>query len=92
VQQGGQLGASLANCHGLFPSSVLEMISVAEESGRLDNELIRVAAVTEGDLDRELKTAVSLAEPLMLFLIAAFIGTIFIGMVMPIFSLQQHIK
>ncbi len=92
VQQGGQLGASLANCKGLFPSSVLEMVSVAEESGRLDQELIRIANVTETDLDRELKTAVSLAEPLMLFLIAGFIGTIFIGMVLPIFSLQEHIK
>jgi len=92
VQQGGQLGASLADCKGLFPSSVLEMISVAEESGKLDHELIRIANVTEIDLDRELKTAVSLAEPLMLFLIASFIGTIFIGMVLPIFSLQEHIK
>jgi type II secretory pathway component PulF len=92
VQEGGQLGASLADCKGLFPTSVLEMVSVAEESGKLDQELIRIANVTEGDLDRELKTAVSLAEPLMLFLIAAFIGTIFIGMVMPIFSLQEHIK
>jgi len=92
VQQGGQLGASLADCKGLFPSSVLEMISVAEESGKLDQELIRIAAVTETDLDRELKMAVSLAEPLMLFLIAGFIGTIFVGMVLPIFSLQEHIK
>jgi len=92
VQQGGQLGASLAECRGLFPGSVLEMVSVAEESGRLDQELIRIANVTESDLDRELKTAVALAEPLMLFLIAGFIGTIFIGMVLPIFSLQEHIK
>lgn len=92
VQQGGQLGASLADCRGLFPSSVLEMVAVAEESGKLDQELIRIANVTEGDLDRELKTAVAFAEPLMLFLIAAFIGTIFIGMVIPIFTLQQYIK
>ena len=35
---------------------------------------------------------VALAEPLMLFLIAGFIGVIFIGMVIPIFSLQDHIK
>ncbi|HKI68691.1 MAG TPA: type II secretion system F family protein, partial [Verrucomicrobiae bacterium] len=33
VQQGGRLGQSLADCKGLFPGSVLEMISVAEESG-----------------------------------------------------------
>ena len=92
VQQGGQLGASLAECKGLFPSSVLEMVSVAEESGRLDQELIRIANVTEGDLDRQLKTAVAFAEPLLLFFIAAFIGTIFISMVLPIFTMQEHIK
>jgi len=92
VQQGGQLGASLANCSGLFPSSVLEMISVAEESGRLDQELVRIALVTESDLDRELRTAVALMEPLMLFFIAGFIGTIFISMVLPIFTLQDYIK
>jgi len=92
VQQGGQLGASLAESRGLFPNSVVEMISVAEESGRLDQELVRIANVTEGDLDRELKTAVALMEPAMLFFIAAFIGTIFISMVLPIFTLQDYIK
>jgi len=92
VQQGGQLGASLAECKGLFPGSVLEMVSVAEESGKLDVELIRIANVTESDLDRQLKTAVAFTEPLMLFFIAAFIGTIFISMVLPIFTMQEHIK
>ncbi len=92
VQQGGQLGVSLADCKGLFPSSVLEMIAIAEESGRLDQELVRIANVTEGDLDRHLKTAVAFAEPLMLFFIAAFIGTIFISMVLPIFTMQDKIK
>ena len=92
VQEGGQLGASLGDCRGLFPGSVLEMVAVAEESGKLDTELVRIANVTEGDLDRELKTAVAFAEPLMLFLIAGFIGTIFISMVLPIFTMQQYIK
>jgi type II secretory pathway component PulF len=92
VQEGGRLGESLKDCGGLFPSSVLEMISVAEESGKLDTELVRISNVTEGDLDRQLKTAVAFAEPAMLFLIAGFIGTIFIGMLLPIFFLQEHIK
>jgi type II secretory pathway component PulF len=92
VQQGGKLGLSLGECRGLFPSSVVEMISVAEESGRLDGELVRIANVTEGDLDRQLKTAVAFAEPMLLFFIAGFIGTIFISMVLPIFSMQEHIK
>ena len=92
VQQGGRLGQSLAACRSLFPGSVLEMISVAEESGKLDGELVRIAAETETDLDRNLKTAVAFAEPLMLFLIAGFIGVIFIGMLLPVLSMGEYIK
>lgn len=92
VKKGEPLAASLAGCTSLFPGSVLEMITVAEETGRLDQELVRIADVTESDLDQRLKTAVALAEPLMLFLIAGFIGTIFIGMVIPIFTIQDYIK
>jgi type II secretory pathway component PulF len=92
VQQGGRLGQSLADCKMLFTGSVLEMISVAEESGRLDVELVRLAGVTEVDLNRNLQTAVSFAEPMLLFFIAAFIGTIFIGMLLPVLSMSQYIK
>jgi type II secretory pathway component PulF len=92
VQQGGRLGQSLADCKVLFSGSTLEMISVAEESSKLDSELVRIAVVTEADLDRNLKTAVAFAEPVMLFMIAAFIGTIFIGMLLPILSMSEYIK
>lgn len=92
VQQGGRLGQSLADCKNLFPGSVLEMIAVAEESGKLDAELVRIANVTEMDLDRNLKTAVAFAEPAMLFLIAGFIGIIFIGMLLPVLTMGANIK
>jgi type II secretory pathway component PulF len=92
VQQGGRLGQSLADAKYLFPSSILEMISVAEESGRLDVELVRIAVVTENDLDRNLKTAVAFAEPLLLFMIAGFIGTIFVGMLLPVLTMSSNIK
>jgi prepilin-type N-terminal cleavage/methylation domain-containing protein len=89
VQQGGRLGESLADCKNLFPGSVLEMVAVAEESGKLDGELVRIASVTELDLDRNLKTAVAFAEPAMLFLIAGFIGIIFIGMLLPVLTMSE---
>jgi type II secretory pathway component PulF len=92
VKEGKALGPSLSDCRNLFSGSVLEMIAVAEESGRLDQELVRIANVTESDLNRQLQTTVSLAEPALLFFIAGFIGTIFIGMVIPIFTMQDYIK
>jgi type II secretory pathway component PulF len=92
VKKGEALAASMADCRILFPGSALEMIGVAEESGRLATELVRLAGVTEAALDRQLKSAVALMEPLMLFLIAGFIGVIFVGMVIPIFTIQDYIK
>jgi type IV pilus assembly protein PilC len=92
VKKGESLGSSLSQSRVLFGGSTLEMIRVAEESGRLDQELVRLANVTEVTLDRQMKTAVALAEPIMLFAIAGFIGTIFIGMVLPIFTIQDYIK
>ena len=92
VKQGDSLAASLSDCPQLFPASVLEMISVAEETGRLDHELVRLATVADEDLDRQLKMAVALAEPALLFVMAGFIGTIVVGMVLPIFAIQEYIK
>lgn len=92
VQKGNPLAHSLEGCRVLFPASVIEMISVAEESGRLDQELTRLAMAYEEELDRHLKMMVSLIEPLLLFVMAAVVGTVVIGMLLPIFSLQQLIK
>ncbi len=68
------------------------MIAVAEETGRLDKELVRLATAYEGDLDRHLRMLVALAEPLLLFVMAGLIGTVVIGMLLPIFTLQDLIK
>jgi type II secretory pathway component PulF len=73
----------------LFPTSVVEMITVAEETGRLDKELIRLAATFEGELDRQLRMLVALAEPALLMLMAGLIGTIVVAMLLPILNLQE---
>jgi type IV pilus assembly protein PilC len=87
VQRGEPLSKSLAASPRLFPPSVVEMIAVAEETARLDKELLRLASTYETDLDRQLRLLVSIAEPLMLFAMAGFIGTIIIAMLMPVFDL-----
>lgn len=92
LSQGGRLADSLQACGGLFPGSALEIISVAEETGRLEQELVRLADTTEGELDRRLRMAVSLAEPAMLVLMAGVVGGIVVGMVLPIFALQDYIR
>jgi type II secretory pathway component PulF len=92
VQRGTSLAKSLASSKQLFPAAVVEMVAVAEESGRLDKELVRVAAAYEGELDRRLRMLVALAEPALLFVMAAVVGTVVIGMLLPIFTLQDLIR
>ena len=68
------------------------MISVAEETGRLNEELVRLSASYETDLDRHLKILVALAEPILLLFMASGIGTVVISMLLPLFTLQDLIK
>jgi len=58
---------------------------------RLDKELIRLATTNEAELDRRLRMLVTLAEPAMLFIMAAIVGTVVIGMLLPVFTLQEYI-
>ncbi len=89
VQRGQALSKSLANSPRLFPASVVEMVAVAEETGRLDKELMRIATTYEADLDRQLRMLVAVGEPLMLFVMAGVIGTVVVGMLLPILNLQD---
>ncbi len=92
VQMGTALAASLKNCPTLFPQSVIEMISVAEESGRLDKELVRLSETYQKLLDRYLRTLVALMEPMMLLIMGAIVGIVVIGMLLPVFELQDLVQ
>ena len=92
VQRGSALSKALAEGSQLFPPSVIETIAVAEETARLDKELLRVAASYEADLDRQLRMLVAVAEPILLFIMAGVIGTVVVGMLLPIFNLQEIVK
>jgi type II secretory pathway component PulF len=68
------------------------MVAIAEETGRLDKELVRISVTYEADLERRLRTLVSLAEPALLFVMAAIIGTVVLGMLLPVFKLQDLVR
>jgi type II secretory pathway component PulF len=92
VQRGAPLSRSLAVSPQLFPPSVIEMVAVAEETGRLDKELVRLSISYEAELERRLRMLVALAEPLLLIVMASIIGTVVVGMILPVFMLQDMIK
>jgi type IV pilus assembly protein PilC len=92
IRNGSPLATGMAGCPQLFPPSVVEMIAVAEASGRLDKELVRLSETFEEDLDHRLDMLVAQVEPLLLFLMAGIVGTVVMGMLLPIFNLQELIR
>jgi type II secretory pathway component PulF len=92
VRNGAALSAGMAGCPQLFPPSVIEMVSVAEASGRLDAELMRLSTAYEDELDRKLGMLVAMAEPLLLFVMAVLVGGVIVGMLLPVFNLQELIR
>lgn len=80
------LGAS-----GHFPSTVVEMIAVAEESNTLDKVLIEVADDLERRTSRRLDLFVKLLEPLMLLILASIVLFVVIALLMPIIEMGSTI-
>lgn len=91
LEQGGSLGKSLKGAK-LFPSFMSNLISVGEESGRLDDALSEVAASYEKDTDDALNLISSLLEPLMILTMGLVVGFIVVSMLLPIFEINVMVK
>jgi type II secretory pathway component PulF len=87
VTQGSGIAGSLRNSK-TFPPVVVNMIAVGEETGRLDDVLLKVARSYDTEVDRSLKTLTSLIEPLIILALGVVVGFIVIAMLLPIFSID----
>lgn len=74
---------------GIFPTMVLQMASIGEESGSLDHMLGKAAEFYEDEVDEAVKALSSLMEPFIIVILGGLIGGIVVSMYMPIFKLGQ---
>jgi general secretion pathway protein F len=88
VREGKSLSAPLAE-GGLFPEQILAMIAVAEESNQLEKVLLQISDTVERRTNRQVDQAVRLIEPLILCLVAAGIGFLALGLLLPIFTMAS---
>lgn len=87
LEQGGSFGRSLKNSK-VFPLFMSNLITVGEESGRLDEALAEVASSYERDTDEAMRIMVSLLEPLMILGMGLIVGFIVVAMLLPIFEIN----
>lgn len=86
VSTGNSLTVSMQNT-GVFPSMVIQMVSIGEESGALDGMLSKVADFFEQEVDDAVDSLSSLMEPMIMVILGTLIGGIVVAMYLPIFKL-----
>ena len=86
VSTGTALTASMT-ATGVFPTMVLQMAAIGEESGALDHMLAKCAEFYEDEVDEMVKGLSSLMEPFIIVILGVLIGGIVVSMYLPIFKL-----
>lgn len=88
VSTGTALTAAMTNAN-LFPSMVLQMCAIGEESGSIDHMLGKAADFFESEVDDMVAGISSLMEPIIIVILGTVIGGIVVAMYLPIFKLGQ---
>lgn len=88
VSTGTALTAAMSNAN-LFPSMVLQMCAIGEESGSVDHMLAKCADFYEAEVDDMVAGISSLMEPIIIVVLGGVIGGIVVSMYLPIFKLGQ---
>ncbi len=88
VSTGTALTVAMTNSN-LFPSMVLQMCSIGEESGSIDHMLGKAADFYESEVDDMVAGISSLMEPIIIVILGTVIGGIVVAMYLPIFKLGQ---
>jgi type IV pilus assembly protein PilC len=90
VSTGTSLTVSMQES-GVFPSMVVQMVSIGEESGALDSMLGKVADFFEAEVDDAVEALSSLMEPMIMVVLGVLIGGMVIAMYLPIFKIGQAV-
>ena len=90
IGEGRPLGQAMERL-AWVPPVVVQMIAVGEESGELEEMLMRVAEMYEEETEAALKTVLSVMEPVMILFMGGIVGWIVISVLLPIFNMNQFI-
>ena len=85
-------GDAIANAirkTGLFPPIVYHIIATSQVSGNLEEGLVDIADMYDGEVELATKTLTSLLEPLILLCMGAVVGFIVLAVLLPIFDINQ---
>ena len=74
-----------------FPPMIINMVDVGEETGALDNMLIKVADAYEADVDVAVEGLTSILEPILIIVMGVVVGFIVVSLYLPLISIASKI-
>ncbi len=90
VKEGESMVVPMENS-GVFPSMVISMIQVGEETGALPDMMMKVADTYDNEVDTAVEAMTSIIEPILIIFLAIVVGTIVIAMFMPLVSIMDQL-
>jgi type IV pilus assembly protein PilC len=91
VQKGVPLSKVFTDNVAIYPVMVGDMMEVGEETGQLSGMLLKIAAFYEEEVSQATEDMSKLIEPLLMAVIAVFVGIFAVAMITPMYSLMEHI-
>jgi len=91
LKKGEKLGAVMGRYPRLFPPNVLQMVTVGEETGALDDILDQVASFYEEQVFETMESLPTIIEPVLMVLIGVAVGGIAVAVLMPMYTLTEQI-
>jgi type IV pilus assembly protein PilC len=88
IQTGGLISIALQK-ENVFPLMAIQMISIGEETGEIDQMLMKVADFYEDEVEQAVKALTSIMEPIMILFLGGMVASILLAMYLPMFKVFE---
>ena len=91
VEKGVSIGDSMS-LYSLFPPNLIELVKIGEQTGKLDETLVRASEYFENEVDQTVKTLSTALEPTILVILGIGVAFLVLSILMPIYQITSSIK
>ena len=91
VEKGMSIGDAIAS-YNLFPPILVQMVRIGEETGKLDDSLIRVSEYFEREVDQTVKTLTTAMEPIIMIILGIGVAFLIISIITPIYTITTSLQ
>ncbi|MDO8452909.1 MAG: type II secretion system F family protein [bacterium] len=90
VEKGFSLASSFSEEKEVFPQMLYQMLAVGEETGKIDESLLKVSQVFEQESEQQVKALTAAVEPIVMVILGVGVGFLVIAVIMPIYNLTSQ--